>query len=52
MSETRTDTTQRDGTGPASDTAASDSAVHGRHRGHTAPDDRPDANDPHGRHRR
>ncbi|GAA1137971.1 hypothetical protein F4556_005308 [Kitasatospora gansuensis] len=51
MSETRTDTTQHDGTGPASGTDRSESAVHGRHRGDTAPDDRPDA-DPHGRHRR
>ncbi|BFV59540.1 hypothetical protein KCMC57_up46440 [Kitasatospora sp. CMC57] len=51
MSETRNDTTRHDGTRAASDQDRSESAVHGRHRGGTAPDDRPDA-DPHGRHRR
>jgi hypothetical protein len=51
MSETRTDTIQHDGTGPASGRDGSESAVHGRHRGGTATDDRPEAA-PRGRHRR
>ncbi|WP_405013524.1 hypothetical protein [Kitasatospora sp. NBC_01539] len=51
MSETLTDTTEHDRTAHGADEAAAADAVHGRHRGSTAPDDRPDA-DPHGRHRR
>ncbi|MFI6843564.1 hypothetical protein OG535_12250 [Kitasatospora sp. NBC_00085] len=46
MSDTLTDTT-----GPAANgTTAEDTASHGRHRGRSAADDRPEA-DPHGRHR-
>lgn len=45
MSETLTDTTQH-----GADEATSEDAIHGRHRGVTAPDDKPEA-DPHGRHR-
>lgn len=51
MSETLTDTTEHDLGAPGADEAAAQRTVHGRHRGTTAPDDRPDA-DPHGRHRR
>ncbi|MFE2728140.1 hypothetical protein [Kitasatospora sp. NPDC059327] len=51
MSDTLTDTTGPAITGAAADgTTAEDSASHGRHRGSSAPDDRPEA-DPHGRHR-
>ncbi|MFD9130397.1 hypothetical protein [Kitasatospora sp. NPDC059571] len=51
MSETLTDTTEHDRTARGADAAAADDNAHGRHRGFTAADDRPDA-DPHGRHRR
>ncbi|MFI8080548.1 hypothetical protein ACIF6L_07155 [Kitasatospora sp. NPDC086009] len=51
MSDTLTDTTGPAITGTDADgTTAGDSASHGRHRGPSAPDDRPEA-DPHGRHR-
>ncbi|MDH6574973.1 hypothetical protein P3T29_000590 [Kitasatospora sp. MAP5-34] len=51
MSETLTDSTEHDSTTPGADEATATDAVHGRHRGVTAPDDTSEA-DPHGRHRR
>ncbi|MEV7781036.1 hypothetical protein [Kitasatospora sp. NPDC088351] len=51
MSDTLTDTTGPTTLGTdADETTAEDSASHGRHRGRSAADDRPEA-DPHGRHR-
>ncbi|MGV9269356.1 hypothetical protein ACWDRR_32355 [Kitasatospora sp. NPDC003701] len=51
MSDTLTDTTGPAITGTATaGTTAEDTASHGRHRGPSAADDRPEA-DPHGRHR-
>ncbi|MFF1908811.1 hypothetical protein [Kitasatospora sp. NPDC058218] len=51
MSHTLTDTTGPATAGTDADgTTAGDTASHGRHRGPSAADDRPEA-DPHGRHR-
>ncbi|MGW4894516.1 hypothetical protein ACWEQL_19920 [Kitasatospora sp. NPDC004240] len=51
MSDILTDTTGPATTGTDADrTSAEDTASHGRHRGTSAADDRPEA-DPHGRHR-
>ncbi|MFC9326764.1 hypothetical protein [Kitasatospora sp. NPDC057015] len=50
MSDTLNDTTGHDSTGPGTAASGTEDDAHGRHRGHTAPDDNPRA-DAHGRHR-
>ncbi|MFF8768915.1 hypothetical protein [Kitasatospora sp. NPDC015120] len=50
MSDTLTDTTGPLAGTDADEKTAEDTASHGRHRGRSAADDRPEA-DPHGRHR-
>ncbi|MER8104680.1 hypothetical protein [Kitasatospora sp. NPDC094016] len=51
MSDTLTDTTGPTANGTdADESTAGDTSSHGRHRGRSAADDKPEA-DPHGRHR-